>query len=295
MAKSLLNRFTAIVIAFQLVLGACSYRPVQSYEGPERPPEETALVTIADGDCAGRILAVLNSVDRGDITFPAKTASVLPGAHTFRASWKRRKCDTGPSHDPLFNDPLFLPILLPIALIAAPIVLLGREEPPDYDYGEGTRDFVATLDAGKEYKFRVYGKDGKQVFLWIQEKETGAVVGGESPDEKTTVTRASKSSEETAALSASPIIASWNGKWFAKDGAWSLYLDVENGTFTGRVLRRGSDPFPVTGTISPDFMVSGRVDDERGASAGSLSGMFPNLSVYQDGRVQASFDLEKRE
>ena len=90
-------------------------------------------------------------------------------------------------------------------------------------------------------------------------------------------------------LATSPTIALWNGTWFGKDGAWSLYLEVENGAFTGRVLRRGGDPFHVAGTNSPEYLVTGRVKDERG----TLSGMFPNVSVYQDGRVQASFNLEK--
>jgi len=96
-----------------------------------------------------------------------------------------------------------------------------------------------------------------------------------------------------AALTSSAANVLWNGKWFGKSGSWSLYLDVESGRFTGRALRRGNDPFPVSGTISSENMVAGRIEDER--NVGSLGGMFPNVSVYQNGRVQAFFELEKRE
>ncbi len=81
---------------------------------------------------------------------------------------------------------------------------------------------------------------------------------------------------------------------FAKEGAWFLYLEAENGAFTGRALRTGRDPYRVAGTISPESLVTGRVEDERGASTGSLSGTFPNISLFQNGRSQASFSLEKR-
>ena len=86
----------------------------------------------------------------------------------------------------------------------------------------------------------------------------------------------------------------WNGKWFGKEGAWFLYLESENGTFTGRALRMGRDPYSVAGTISESSVVTGRLKDERGALIGALSGAFPNISLRQDGRTQASFNLEKR-
>jgi hypothetical protein len=289
-AKSVIKKFATIVIAIQLALSACG--PKAFYAGPERSPEKTAIVRPFNTDCEGRIRAELIAIDdqvvqEGRFLIPPpKRASVLPGVHTFRASWSKRSCGGEPGFGPMGL------LVIPLILIALPFVLArDRKELPDY--GEGTRDFVATLEAGKEYQFRVRGEDGK-VFLWIEEEETGAVVGGESPDEKAPDIEVAKSPEETAALSAHPTIVSWNGKWFAKDGAWSLYLDVENGTFTGRALRRGT-PFRMAGTISTDYIVAGRVDDERGDLTGSLSGMFPSVSVYQDGELHASFELEKRE
>jgi hypothetical protein len=291
-----IKKFVTIVIALQLALSACGTYPL--YEGPERPVEETAVLNIRANDCDERIAAQLIAIDgqlhstsgkiRGE---GGKRVSILPGNHTLRASWYKGSCRSSSSG---FQELGLLAI--PIILIAIPIGLAaraGRDEPPDY--GEGTRDFVATLEAGKEYQLLVRGIDGNKVFLWIAEKEIGAVVGGESPDEKAPAIEDAKSPEpEATVLLTSPALASWDGKWFGKDGAWSLYLEVENGAFTGRALQRGS-PFPVTGTISFDYIVAGRVEDERSESTGSLNGMFPHVSVYQSGRVQASFELEKRE
>jgi hypothetical protein len=86
----------------------------------------------------------------------------------------------------------------------------------------------------------------------------------------------------------------WNGQWFAEEGAWYLYLKAEKGAFTGRVMRRSSDPYRVTGTISADNRVTGRIEDDRGAAFGTLSGKFPRISLTQEGKIQATFRLEKR-
>lgn len=93
---------------------------------------------------------------------------------------------------------------------------------------------------------------------------------------------------------ANPAAALWDGEWFAQAGPWQLYLKVENGTFTGRARQPNANPYEVSGQILRDGLVAGRFNGGGGSSWGSLSGAFPSVSLVQNGRIQASFELQKR-
>jgi hypothetical protein len=86
----------------------------------------------------------------------------------------------------------------------------------------------------------------------------------------------------------------WDGEWFAQAGAWQLYVQIENGSFTGRARHPNASPYDVSGQILQDGLVAGRVNGNAGSPWGSLSGSFPSVSLVQNGQVQASFELAKK-
>ena len=84
-------------------------------------------------------------------------------------------------------------------------------------------------------------------------------------------------------------------KWYGQDGSWQLYLKSENGILTGRAMRRGADPYQVSGEISQDNWVTGHVDENGGSAWGTLGGQFPRVSLVHNGQTQASFKLKQRD
>jgi hypothetical protein len=85
-----------------------------------------------------------------------------------------------------------------------------------------------------------------------------------------------------------------DGEWFAQAGPWQLYLKIENGNFTGRARHSNTGPYDVSGQVLQDGLVAGRVNGNTGSPWGSLSGSFPSVSLVQNGRVYASFELAKK-
>jgi hypothetical protein len=85
------------------------------------------------------------------------------------------------------------------------------------------------------------------------------------------------------------------GKWYGQDGAWYLYLKSENGILTGRAKVRGVEPYEVSGEISQDQSVSGRVDENGGSAWGTLNGQFPRVFLVHNGQTRASFNLQQRD
>lgn len=85
-----------------------------------------------------------------------------------------------------------------------------------------------------------------------------------------------------------------DGEWFAQTGPWQLYLNIENGVFTGRARHSKSSSYDVSGRVLRDGLVAGRIDGSNGSTLGSLSGSFPSVSIVQNGQVYASFELEKK-
>ena len=252
MAKSALKLPVILLAALPLTLPACSREPLY---GPELPVEQTARMNLFDGDQigpAGSLLAHVRFVDGQKVCgSDCGSPTFEPGVHTFLVEWDYHGC--APKMSGVGVEAI---LLFPITLAAIGIVCGVTAFWPDY--GRGSRDIVSLLEAGKDYRLYVHGVEGTTVYLWIVEMETGTVVGGESPTHKAPkIEVVATPDPETSGPPTSLASILWNGKWFGKDGAWSLYLEVENGGFTGRVLRRGSDPFPVTGTISPDYMVRG--------------------------------------
>ena len=265
MSRSALDFWAIVLAALPLALGACGTYPL--YDGPERPIEETAVITdYADSDhigLTGSLSAEIHSIDgretRIEIKYgpffsvmPGGARAVLPGVHTFYVTYNYSICGRGspsPVAHPGSGGLVELILVLPVILVTCgPTAALWP------DYGSGTRDIVAMLEAGKEYQFRVDGVDG-EVFVWIEEEETGKVVGGESPTEIAQFIHVPKPPADDPPFSVAGAL--WNGKWFAKEGAWYLYLEAENGAFTGRALRTGRDFYRVAGTISPESLVTG--------------------------------------
>jgi len=90
-------------------------------------------------------------------------------------------------------------------------------------------------------------------------------------------------------------VAASESKWYGQDGPWHLYLKSENGILTGRAKLRGVEPYEVSGEISQDKSVKGRIDEDGGSAWGTLGGQFPRVFLVQNGKIRASFYLKQRD
>jgi hypothetical protein len=290
MTRSSLSVSRITVAALGLALSACaSPKVAHLYPGPERPIEQTALlVSRVDHDgigVTGGLEGHIESIDGKPLE--GGHIALLPGQHSFSATWDYASCRLGYVRP---GDPAS-------AIILGVVFLTGcaaTQAWPSYEDGSST--MIASLEAGKEYRFRIDGIDGK-VLAWIEEKETGrAIRSAISHQSASNAAATAKAGPEVAKPSTNLAGILWDGEWFGKDGSWYLYVRAENGTIAGRIMRRGDGPYRVTGLISAETenQVTGRIEDEKGAPIGSLSGKFPNVSFFQGGRARASFGLEKR-
>ena len=92
---------------------------------------------------------------------------------------------------------------------------------------------------------------------------------------------------------ASPTDTPSDGEWSGQDGAWQLYLTLQDGNVTGRATRGDADPQEVTGQIQEDTMLAGSIARKDDPSWGSLSGFFPRVLLIRNGKIEASFELER--
>ena len=207
--SSLYIFFAAMLIS----LSACSGGPVPLYQGTERSIEQTAVIKNLEASdhvgVTGTLNGRINLVDGFDPTvgvginfFDALHKSIhgprnkhnttsnlkfgdsralLPGMHVFRVWWGyNNNCEMDSNVLNPLGNPRFAAavILLPFAL-----VICGVDDAVVFNYGNGSRIIRGALDAGEEYRFHIRGVEG-MVFVWIEEEETGRVVGGESPTDK---------------------------------------------------------------------------------------------------------------
>lgn len=215
MTKPARNISAIVLTALALALSACSSGPVPLYQGPERSIEQTAVINLEASDhvgITGTLNGRINLIDGFDPTVGVRknffdayhksihgpqnkhnttsnlkygdSRALLSGAHVFRVWWGyNSNCGAGAYPEAL--DPYFNPdFATAVILLPFVVVICGADYAVVPNYGNnGSGVLKATLEAGKGYQFRIEGVDGT-VFVWIEEEETGRVVGGESPTEK---------------------------------------------------------------------------------------------------------------
>lgn len=134
------------------VVAACAPQPIQTYEGPARPAEETAKIL------AGRSV-IFDSFDGSEVE--RSVLQALPGHHelvgTVRNVVYAPLCSVGANG----------------ILLCTPLILPSGE-------AEGSLSFE--VEAGKEYvvKGRLVDEK-KRAALWLEDAETEAVIAGEPP------------------------------------------------------------------------------------------------------------------
>lgn len=135
-------------------LTACALEPIQTYEGPARPAEETAKIS------AGRSV-IFDSFDGSEVK--RSVLQALPGHHeligTVRNVVYAPLCSVGANG----------------VLLCTPLILPSGE-------AEGALSFE--VEPGKEYVVRGRLVDEKKrAALWMEDAETEAVMAGEPPPE----------------------------------------------------------------------------------------------------------------
>lgn len=198
--------------ALGLTLGACgSTKVAHLYPGPEQPLEQTALiVSRVDHDgigVTGSLQGHVSSIDGKALEYGH--IALLPGQHSFSITWDYSSCRWPSKARPGPVGGFILGVIFVTGCAAT-------QAWPSYEDGSAT--LIVSLEAGKEYRFRIDGISGK-VFTWIEETETGRPIRSAMPyDSAPKAIGTTDVGRQVTKPSINLAGVLWDGEWFGRDG-----------------------------------------------------------------------------